>query len=628
MGTFANQLGSIFSPVISGVGQPIAGANVAIAQPVSISSAVAQAGLATLTLASSPASLGFAVGGTIMVAGFSGTDTAFNVGDFDQGVGVVGGATILAITATAIIYAAPNAAGTASSSGTVLQMGNSTMPPAGLVPLWSDPLLSEPQANPFGTDGGGNWSAFVGVAGFYYVQFYNRAIVTTLRGAFVGSGVIPAGPIINSISPSSGLAGTSVTITGSFGGGGSGPLPGGGVQVLFNGLPATITSFSPTTIMAVAPTGVSSGNVNVSINGAISNGVFFTVTAGSPTISSLSPTSGVIGDTITINGSNFDSSGVVTFNGVTATPSNWTSTQITVAVPTGATTGSVIVTVAGVGSNPAAFTVTGTTPIPTITSLTPNAAMVGVSITIAGSNFGLTQGTSTVTFNGHPAIPTSWGAGSIITPVPTGATTGPVVVSVGGVASNGVTFTVTTAANPVITSLNPNTGPVGTSVTIVGTGFDSTGTVKFGTIAVTPVSWTSTQIVFVVPTGATTPGPVVVTVGGVASAGATFTVTSGVTLPVTMSIASITGGLTLPTPGTYAGQPGISLFLTAPWSPSVALAVGNTVAVSGTSFYDGQFLVAGISPGSGGPDNYGMSLVAAGNTQSTVLVNQGTLHLP
>src|SRR5208283_4337204 len=84
-----------------------------------------------------------------------------------------------------------------------------------------------------------------------------------------------------------------------------------------------------------------------------------------------------------------------------------------------------------------------------------------------GANFGATQGTSTVKFNGTTATPTSWSATSIVAPVPTGATTGNVVVTVNGVASNGVSFTVT-SSGPSITSLNPTSGLVGASVTITG----------------------------------------------------------------------------------------------------------------------------------------------------------------
>src|SRR5207253_7196183 len=110
--------------------------------------------------------------------------------------------------------------------------------------------------------------------------------------------------------------------------------------------------------------------------------------------------------------------------------------------------------------------------------------LVGASVTITGANFGATQGTSTVTFNGTAATPTSWSATSIVAPVPSGATTGNVVVTVGGVASNGVSFTVTVPA-PSITSLSPAGGVVGTSVTIAGTNFggtQGTSTVKFNGI--------------------------------------------------------------------------------------------------------------------------------------------------
>jgi len=68
-------------------------------------------------------------------------------------------------------------------------------------------------------------------------------------------------------------------------------------------------------------------------------------------------------------------------------------------------------------------------------------------VTITGTNFGAVQGTSTVTFNGTAAAPTSWSTTSIVAPVPSAATTGNVVVTTGGVASNGVTFIVTIASS-------------------------------------------------------------------------------------------------------------------------------------------------------------------------------------
>ena len=85
---------------------------------------------------------------------------------------------------------------------------------------------------------------------------------------------------------------------------------------------------------------------------------------------------------------------------------------------------------------------------PGISSLSPNSGAVGTSVTITGTNFGSSQGTSSLTFNGVAGTPTSWSSTAIVVPVPTGATTGNVTVIVGGVASNGVNFTVTSGGTP------------------------------------------------------------------------------------------------------------------------------------------------------------------------------------
>jgi hypothetical protein len=177
---------------------------------------------------------------------------------------------------------------------------------------------------------------------------------------------------------------------------------------------------------------------------------------------------------------------------------------------------------------------------PTISSLTPNAGAVATSVVIAGTNFRSTQAGSTVSFNGISSTPTAWSATSITAPVPTGATSGSVVVTVGGQASNGSAFTVTLA--PSIASLAPNTGAIGSVVTISGSNFGATqgnGGVKFGTVAATITSWSPTSIVTTVPTGAVTGSVVVTAAGGVASNGSTFTVTAA---PAITSVAPAAGG--------------------------------------------------------------------------------------
>jgi hypothetical protein len=105
----------------------------------------------------------------------------------------------------------------------------------------------------------------------------------------------------------------------------------------------------------------------------------------------------------------------------------------------------VVVTVGGVASNGMTFTVTASGP--SITSVNPASGLVAAPVTITGANFGATQGTGTVTFNGIAATATSWSATSITTLVPAGAATGSVVVTVGGVVSNGVIFVVSSSSN-------------------------------------------------------------------------------------------------------------------------------------------------------------------------------------
>lgn len=262
---------------------------------------------------------------------------------------------------------------------------------------------------------------------------------TSVAVAVKVNNAVPA-PSIASLNPVTGPVGTSVTVTGANFGATKGTS-----TITFNGTAATPTSWTTTNIVVPVPAGATTGNVVVTVGGVASNGVLFTVTtAAVPTITSLNPTSGLAGASVTISGTNFGAlqgTSTVTFNGTSASPTSWSATSIVAPVPTGAATGPVVVTVGGAASNGLGFTVT-TTSGPTITNLNPAFGPVGASVTIIGTNFGASQGTSTVTFNGTATTPASWSATSIVAPVPTGATTGNVVVTVGGVASNSVPFTV------------------------------------------------------------------------------------------------------------------------------------------------------------------------------------------
>jgi hypothetical protein len=89
-------------------------------------------------------------------------------------------------------------------------------------------------------------------------------------------------------------------------------------------------------------------------------------------------------------------------------------------------------------------------PAPGIQKLSPLSGFPGTPVTITGVNFGAPQGASTVTFNGVTAgAATNWTNNSITAIVPFGATTGSVIVTVGGLASNPVSFTIPTCPPPI-----------------------------------------------------------------------------------------------------------------------------------------------------------------------------------
>jgi YD repeat-containing protein len=324
-------------------------------------------------------------------------------------------------------------------------------------------------------------------------------------------------PAISSVSPTSGPAGTAVTISGST----FGATRGTG-SVTFNGTAATITSWSDTSIVATVPALTASGNIVVTSGGGIaSNGVSFTVPA--PSISNISPDSERVGASVTVGGTNFGSlAGRISFNGTNATSSSWSNTQIVVPVPSGATTGLVIVT-QGVASNSASFAVI---PPPTISGVSPASGAVNSQITISGSGFGIPRGSGSVTFNGTVATPFSWSDSSIIVPVPAGATAGPLVVTAGGINSNSFAFTVT--PGPSITGISPSTGAAGAAISISGQNFGaSQGLVRINGLPASVTSWSPTSIGATVPANVST-GPVTVSVGQQVSNGVTFTaITSG-----------------------------------------------------------------------------------------------------
>ncbi len=258
---------------------------------------------------------------------------------------------------------------------------------------------------------------------------------------------------------------------------------------------------------------------------------------------------------------------------------------------------------------------------PTITSLSPTTGAVATAVTIGGAGFGASQGTSSVTFNGTAATPTSWSATSIAVPVPNGATTGNVVVTVGGVASNAVAFTV--VPPPTITSFSPTSASIGTLVSVTGTNFTANNATPVvtlnqqggGTIPASVSSFSATNVSFVIPTGAAT-GAITVTANGlnaVSSTSLTVTAASSFTLNATPGTATLLPGQATTFEATLTSTNGFTQLATLGVS---GLPSGVTATFQPAQITAGQFAVLTLTAPSGqAPGASGLTITGSATVQ-------------
>jgi large repetitive protein len=340
--------------------------------------------------------------------------------------------------------------------------------------------------------------------------------VTTAAGFGDSSGnftvEVVGPPTITSFTPTSGVVGTSVTITG------TNLLATNAVR--FNGVSSTdFYAASSTSVVATVPGGATTGLISLTTpTGTGTSAAAFSLLA--PTVS-FSPSSGVVGDTVTITGNGFNGTTSVTFGGVSASYIVNSNTQITATVPAGAPTGAVAVTASGMtGTSPTSFVVK-----PSITSFNPAIGPTGTVVTITGTSLG---GATAVTFGGASATTFTPSASQITATVPAGAVTGFIVVTTpGGTATSSSEFVVGSVPAATVTGFSPTFGPAGTSVTISGTNFIGVTAVTFGGVAATIYNVPgATSIVATVPNGAVTGKIAVTTPGGTAQSATNFTVSA------------------------------------------------------------------------------------------------------
>lgn len=342
--------------------------------------------------------------------------------------------------------------------------------------------------------------------------------------------------------------------------------------------------------------------------------------AGSPAVSSFSPTTAASAATVTINGSNFSGTTSVTFGGVGATTfSIVNSTTITALVGTGAS-GDITVTNSFGSGSKSGFQFAGP---PIVSSFTPTSGFSGTTVVISGFNF---NNTSAVSFGATAA--TSF---NVVDPFTINATVGLGTtgnVSVSTPFGSGSLAGFTYAPVPIINSFTPTAAGLGTTVTISGMNFTGTTAVSFGGVAASSFNVVSnTTLAAVVGNGVSGPisvtnafgtssingftfiPPPIITSFNPVSAGSGATVTingsnfTGATAvkfgtfnassfavvnPNTISAVVIGGGsgsISVTTPGGTGSLPGFT-FIPAPtissFSPSI-VGPGSIVTINGTS---------------------------------------------
>jgi len=365
------------------------------------------------------------------------------------------------------------------------------------------------------------------------------------------------------------VAGTTVGIYFSNQAAAAGGLIGTSVTVYQFVLNTTIGASSTTfaTAFTVPATMTYGGNIPVTagtyylylcyLSGANPNTIVlvtpFTV-IGNPAIT-ISPTTGAAGASVTITGTDFTPSTILTIrfdSTVVAPTAGQTSTlstgafSSTITVPATTSGAHTITATAGTSTASATFTASASASLDT---LSPATGLAGTDVVITGSNFpanialAFKIDSTTLTRKSGDSATRSSGIFISTVTIPTGVTAGAHTIAVtAGTASASGTYTVIAPAT--LDELSPTSGRGGTDITVSGSNFAASTTLafKFDTTAITPKSGdTATRssgifsAIITVPSSATVGAHTITVTAGSDTATKTYTVTAP---PTSLSISS------------------------------------------------------------------------------------------
>jgi len=325
--------------------------------------------------------------------------------------------------------------------------------------------------------------------------------------------IVAQPPTIDGLSDQSGKAGDVITIYGSqltditsitFDGDGSfGPVNVDLADVNY------VANPDGSSITVAVPNDATSGTITVTTFSGfvVSDDTFDIIPI--PSIDSLSATSAIPGDVITIYGTNLDSILSVTFNGNEADLTDFNTviaddgSSISVTVPDTATTGYItVITSGGTATSTDIFNLASG---PEISSLGSLMGRSGATISINGANLG---GLQSVSFDGDednlPVLADLTNPRTVITNsqvtvvVPDGVTSGTITLTTaGGVVTSEDVYEI--VAGPVLTWMSATSLKPGSTLVMRGTGLAWAKVRIRGVLASTTESPTDTQIKVTVP---------------------------------------------------------------------------------------------------------------------------------
>ncbi|MCC7157780.1 MAG: IPT/TIG domain-containing protein [Bryobacterales bacterium] len=329
---------------------------------------------------------------------------------------------------------------------------------------------------------------------------------------------------VNAIQIVAGGAPQQFSLTTAVSPGGSGTLNFSPPCCTYNpGTPVTITATPGSGYQFSSFTGVDSSNGSVGyVTMNANRNVTANFTASPPNITGISPASGTVGTPVTITGTDFGTSGTVSFNGTPAQQiDSWSPTTVIARVPVGATTGAISLSTGGYQTSYQAqqFQVTaiGVTVSPTSVTLGQGQTQQ-FTATVTGTT------NQQVTWSVAPTGAWSISSTGLFTAPGTIAALQTVTVTATSVAQQTATGTATVSLvppTPTITSLSLPSGPAQVGLVINGSNFGSAqGSVAIkgltgGDRVLTVIGWSTNSITVQVP--GTTPqgaGQVQVTTSG------------------------------------------------------------------------------------------------------------------